>query len=368
MYSVNPFGDSTLSFSLKSIATPPECPWIALKYEMCLEELGLKQYWNLFLPPPIDIQSFSDHGEAPSNFSFLHSSKTSSNRTAPSISRGTVRSCRSNRVMAFDTWQHVWSWWSLCFNVYPCSVTYNNRNGRQRHCGLQSWSSFGNKSHRSTMPFLLGLHRFCNVLDNSAHDSNTRLFCLGTEIRAELQYCIDLLGDKLLCPRLDRFSYSWESIVSLESSFRFEASCILGINVASPALLLYQVWRSIIRQSSNQRQSIVWIITSGHRTIVRICSQSLAPGFPVAVRWYGCQQNCCPHTRMYEDSPWRLITRKLTKLRPWHMSRLCDTLRFFLHSQQEAIKLLQEKIVSSHLWVWQGSARPFGQREDLLAE
>ena len=33
-------------------------------------------------------------------------------------------------------------------------------------------------------------------------------FCLEPKIRPEIQYCNDLDGDKLLCPRLGRFSYS----------------------------------------------------------------------------------------------------------------------------------------------------------------
>ena len=44
MFSVNPFGNNTLSCSSGSMAISPECLWIALKYEMCLEELGFKQY------------------------------------------------------------------------------------------------------------------------------------------------------------------------------------------------------------------------------------------------------------------------------------------------------------------------------------
>ena len=87
----------------------------------------------------------------------------------------------------------------------------------------------------------------------------------------ELRYCIGHHGSKLLCSRLGRSSYSWESILSHESSSRFEASCTLGINVASLAFLLNQEYRSIVlfRQASNPHQNIVWI-TSSIRTIVRI--------------------------------------------------------------------------------------------------
>ena len=57
-------------------------------------------------------------------------------------------------------------------------------------------------------------------------------------------------------------------------------------------------------QSSNQRQSGVWI-TSGLPTTVRICAHSLAPGFPVAVCWYWCQQEfpSSPNDQMLQVSP-----------------------------------------------------------------
>ena len=48
MYSVNPFGNSTLSCDARSIALSPECPWIARRYRNWLEEFGFTQYWNLF--------------------------------------------------------------------------------------------------------------------------------------------------------------------------------------------------------------------------------------------------------------------------------------------------------------------------------
>ena len=79
------------------------------KVQDLIGEFGLMQYVILFLAPPpfarVDVHSSSDHGEAPSNF-FLHSSMTSLYWIAPSISRWTVWSCRSNRVLAFDTSKH----------------------------------------------------------------------------------------------------------------------------------------------------------------------------------------------------------------------------------------------------------------------
>ena len=34
--------------NVRSTRVSLECPWIALKYKKCWEELGFKQYWNLF--------------------------------------------------------------------------------------------------------------------------------------------------------------------------------------------------------------------------------------------------------------------------------------------------------------------------------
>ena len=54
------------------------------------------------------------------------------------------------------------------------SFKNRNRNGSQRYQRRLSWSCFTNKSPRSSMLFLLGLHRLCHVLVYSAHDSNPR--------------------------------------------------------------------------------------------------------------------------------------------------------------------------------------------------
>ena len=81
MYSVKSSGNSTLSCNAESTRLPPECPWIALNYRKCLEELEFNQYWNLFLGLlPFArrvIQSLTGHCEVPSNFS-LNSSMISS--------------------------------------------------------------------------------------------------------------------------------------------------------------------------------------------------------------------------------------------------------------------------------------------------
>ena len=108
MYSVKSSGNNTLSCNAGSTRSPPECPWVARKYRNCLEEFGFKQYWNLFFgPPPFcrqAIQTLTGHCEVPSNFA-LNFSIISSNRPAPSSSRGIDGSCRSNLIMTFDTIQ-----------------------------------------------------------------------------------------------------------------------------------------------------------------------------------------------------------------------------------------------------------------------
>ena len=76
--------------------------WMSWKYRKCLEELGFKQYWNLFFwPPPfarIDVQSSMNHCKASLNPA-LNSFKMSSNHTAPSSSR---------RILMFHV-EEIWS-------------------------------------------------------------------------------------------------------------------------------------------------------------------------------------------------------------------------------------------------------------------
>ena len=101
------------------------------KVQEVLEELGFKQYWNLFLAPPpfstFDIHSSSGNCEAPSTFFFLHSSTMSFYWNAPSISRWTVWSCRRNRVTACDTSKHSWS----CDRCVSMSIHILSRTGTE---------------------------------------------------------------------------------------------------------------------------------------------------------------------------------------------------------------------------------------------
>ena len=111
MCSAKSSGNSTLSCNVRSTRMPPECPWIARKYKKCTEELGFKLYWNLcFCPPPFAkkrLQARIDKCEVPSN-SDLNIDARSSNLTAPSSSRWTDSSCRSNLIINFDTSKQPW--------------------------------------------------------------------------------------------------------------------------------------------------------------------------------------------------------------------------------------------------------------------
>ena len=95
---------------------------------------------------------------------------------APSLPTGTDWSCRSNRVMAFDTSKHLWSW-DRCVSMSIQSISnqwHRNRNGSQRYCGLLSWSCFSNGFPRSYVVFFRGQHRFCHVFVNAIHDFTPR--------------------------------------------------------------------------------------------------------------------------------------------------------------------------------------------------
>ena len=181
------------------------------------------------------------------------------------------------------------------------------------------------------MLFLLGLHRFCHVFVNSAHDSNPKRLCgLETEIRPELQYCIDLHGDKLLCPRLDRFSYSWESILSLEWAFRIEALCILGRNVASHFLLLYQKYchfSTIFKPDSEHSLGNFWssdILFEFALTILHHFSLSLFVGMRVSNRRFSKNFHRLQTFRCMK--PWIIRIVPCTDLlfAPWTLSWIAE--------------------------------------------
>ena len=111
MFSAKSSGNGTLFCNVGSTRVPPECPWIARKYRKCSDELGFKQYWNLFFwPPPFCQEAYPRSNWPvlkPSN-SDLNIDATSSNLTAPSSSWWTDSSCCSNLIINFDTPKQPW--------------------------------------------------------------------------------------------------------------------------------------------------------------------------------------------------------------------------------------------------------------------
>ena len=199
MYSVNPSGNSTLSCNSGSISLPPECPWICSVEEVRIQTI-LK--------------------------SFLGSS-----------------SFRQNRYPIVN--------WPLQSTIelylpefFQDVVSRTGTETEDSVCGFSRGLALATGPPWSSMLFILdGFCRFGHVLLTIR---TKKVFCLETEIRPEFQYCNDLDGDKPSCQWLSRFSNSWESTLSIESSLRFEAVNILGIGVPSHLVLLYRVWRSIV--------------------------------------------------------------------------------------------------------------------------
>ena len=104
-------GNSTLSCNARSTTLPPECPWIAWKYKEVLIRVSVQAILKPFLwssslchkSYPIVNWPLRSTIELCIDVSIL-----SSNRTAPSSSRGIHGSCRSNLIMAFDTVKQPW--------------------------------------------------------------------------------------------------------------------------------------------------------------------------------------------------------------------------------------------------------------------
>ena len=111
MYSAKSSGNSTLSCNNGSTRVPPECPLNCLEVQESIGRMRIKQYWHLFfsLPPFARklTQASTVHCKVPTNCA-LNLSIRSSNRTAPSSSRGMFLSCHSNLIMSFDTAKQPW--------------------------------------------------------------------------------------------------------------------------------------------------------------------------------------------------------------------------------------------------------------------
>ena len=177
-------------------------------------------------------------------------------------------------------------WWlltlhSTCDRCVSISIHFpfknRNRNRSQSCCGLLSWSCFSNWFSRSYVLFFRGQHRFWHVLINAIHDSDPRN---GVVLKQRWYLNFDAVSIIMIANFYVQDwadPHSWESILWNKSPFHCEASYILGINVASVVLPLYQKKRSIllVRQASNPHQNAVWI-NSGLLTNVRFffCSYS----------------------------------------------------------------------------------------------
>ena len=298
----HPVSNNTLSCNVGSTGLPPECHWVAVKYKKCLEELGVKQCWNLFFgPPPFakeDIQSLIDHCKVPANFT-LNSSRKSSDRTAPSSSRGMFLSCRSILIMNFDTAEQLW----LNVDVYPFPFTNKNVIGRQIHNKFRSWFSLRNRSpsayEQLNVPNGNFLWRFCDEILDPIHNTNPwscLVFYQGfnhdinaitsfVRINFHIQDCADF--------RIRTNPPFWD----------FEVVWILDVLSAYPQSPLQLWWIAVLSQSSlrNQRRIVVSTI-SDHQEVLRIFVRILATSSPVPMmlkseRWRQHWKFCRYHHR-----------------------------------------------------------------------
>ena len=176
MCSAKSSGNNTLSCNVGSIGVPPEWPWIARRYEKMSGELGSTQYWNLFLIPPplceklshVRIDQYEEDVILNRNID-----ARSSFFTAPSSSRFTESSCRSNLIINFATIVIKCSW----FHVYPLSFTIRNRHRRQRGIWCLSWFCLRNKFPCTPLynTFNVSLIRHLrHVLVDSIHEPDPR--------------------------------------------------------------------------------------------------------------------------------------------------------------------------------------------------
>ena len=294
------------------------------KNRKCLEELGFKQYWNIFfgLPPFArkDIQSLIGLCEVPSNFS-LNSSMMSSNRTAPSSSRRIAWSCRSNLIMDFDTAKQSWQNLSGLMSIHVLSRR-GIEMGDSVTASFSRGFAFCNKFPCNSVLNAFkryGFWRFGYVFINSIHNSNPRNWSVSKQrfdqdfntvtlhvqkkpifvfpiihplgwdcgsLRRDVHSRHEFFIPWPLHPRLGQFSCFRESALSLGMLLHFEAMCTLD-------KILHFIWSfffikcveelSFFQQSSNQRRSKIWII-SGLQEGFRIYAHNLAAGFRATLR------------------------------------------------------------------------------------
>ena len=194
---------------------------------------------------------------------------------APSISRWTVWSCRGNRVTAFDTSKHSWS----CDRCVSMSIHILSRTGIEIEVNVNAGFCLG---LASAMGFPEAVFSSFAVGIDSVTYSSTPFTVLTLETVLSWKW------DLTVFMMTNFYVQDWSDACVLEnpssctSFLLVSRHCLLGINVVSPALLLYLEYRSIVlfRQASNPRQSIVWIVY-GLRTSVRIFARILAPISPL---------------------------------------------------------------------------------------
>ena len=137
---------------------------------------------------------------------------------------------------------------------------------------------------RRSMLFLLGLHRFCHVLINSAHDSNPR-GCAVSKRRFNQNFnTFSIFMTTNFCVQDWTYSRILENPSFRSGLLLASNHCVFSSEMLHPIsffCIKCEDVLSFFQQSSNQRQSIVWI-TSDQQTIDRIYAHSLAPKSPVA--------------------------------------------------------------------------------------
>ena len=219
MFSVTPFANSTLSCSSRSTAIPLECPWIALKYEMCLEELGFKQYWNLFLAPPL------------------------------------FWSCRGNLIIAFVLTQHSWS-------QLPGLTSTHFLSHRETAMGVSATASFSRGVALATS-FSKALWSLSSVVSVVSVTYFSTSLTIRTQEAVVLKQRSDLNFNTVTISIMTNMSAQHKANFRISSSSR-----IVTKHRTFSAQLYNSAWSFCIkcdviivlfRQFSNQRQSKAWI-------------------------------------------------------------------------------------------------------------
>ena len=282
------FSQFPWSCNVGSTWVPLECPWIGRKFRILSDEQGFKQWWNLFFSPPPFAKQFSQsstvHCKVPTNIT-LNSSIKSSNRTAPSSSRGIDGSCRSNLIIAFDKAKQF----GRKLRIDVCRNSFTNRNavGRQIHNKFRSCLSFCNKSPCAyeQLNVLNGnfFWRFCDVFFDPIHSANP-WNCLV------LQWFDNDSNTTTTFVKMEFHIQDWADLrIWTNPPFRSGCCDVSRMSVFSTCCL--HILRSFLNCDGelsfpnflrrNQRRCIVSTI-SDHQEVLRISVRILASKFPCA--------------------------------------------------------------------------------------